>query len=179
MKKQTQLLDQLDKITLRTGDTFHHFVRACKALSIDLIPTYEISVRFIPTDAMMSSVLALFDIDPNPHSIDRKLAMFLDWVKLTEVDQRDLRTSDEGTPVQLSNFKPDIASFHREYLAFWLLEQSMNGWTLDKLPVIDERQSMTIKVDGKTKVVFFWGIQGILSTDSVTERLFAGREKPT
>lgn len=151
------MLDELDSQTLSNGDTFHDFVRACKALKMDMEPAHgDAAIWFIPTDSALRVILKDAMLQP---------CLLYDIVRICQIDMRDLR--DER--VALDNLKPDVASVHPEYGALWKLifDRNRRKWHLDNLEVHDER----IVIRLGQKVWFVWGVNGILSTPEVTARL--------
>ena len=164
------LLEQLDTIRLRSGETFHHFVRVCRELDEDLIPDStadDTAVRFVPTDAAMEDICGMLGLPLTGQDCGAAFALLWDIVRLTQVDMRDLRTENDTCRVALDNFKPDIGSFNNQYLALWHLKMKVGTWYIDGIDVIDERQVL----QSGDATVFIWGIQGILSTDDVSARL--------
>lgn len=157
------------KVPGRPELRFTHFGKICEVVGEDLMPKMDAdaAIRFIPTDTALLAYMNYLNLSMDS---DEDLILLYDMVQLTQVDMRDLR-NDESTNsvrVTLDNFKSDIGSFDVEYLALWHLEQSGSGsWTIDDIEIIDTR----VMIKHNNKVLFVWGINGVLLTPVVSERL--------
>ena len=152
-----EILRQLKQTSLETGDTFKTFVKMYSELNDVEYREHndDVQVRFIPTDHSFKDLIN--DV------------AYVDFIRMTRVDMRDLRTDKEGNSrVELDNFRPDLASYEPQYRALWYLD--LDEMTIDGVPIINERIVLNCSECENEHIMFVWGIEGILSTDEITEK---------
>ena len=173
IKEANRKLSQfIGSVELENGETFKHIANILLFKDFIIGPIHDFNIRFLPTDNVIKWIANRLGVRIGDLvNIDA----FESILHLSEIDNRSIigRFQPNSTQLTLERFGDSVRSSSSVNRVVWSLKSDNNdNWEIDDVPIFNKVHHFHYRNEfGKDKDFYFYGIDGLLSTNEITTEL--------